>query len=160
MIHSISKADRIYRVVADIKTPTEVLNADRPAWAVPPNAKDEFPEVESFVRITNDEVLVRKGDIKFQEENSMWADSSFFHVFDFKLLKGNPQTGLKDPFSIVFSETAAKKYFGNARSYWPNTFTNRRCFSGKGYRRNERHSGKFADKSRYVFINDHHHPKV
>ena len=91
------KADRIYRVVADIKTPTEVLNADRPAWAVPPNAKDEFPEVESFVRITDDEVLVRKGDIKFQEENSVWVDSSFFHVFDFKLLKGNPQTALKEP---------------------------------------------------------------
>ena len=63
-----------------------------PAWAVPPNAKDEFPEVESFVRITDDKVLVRKGDIKFQEENAAWVDSSFFNVFDFKLLKGNPQT--------------------------------------------------------------------
>jgi len=107
-----SKADRIYRVVADIKTPTEVINADRPAWAVPPNVKDEFPEVESFVRITDDNLLVRKGEIKFQEENAVWADSAFFHVFDFKLLKGNPQTALRDQFSIVFSETAAKKYFG------------------------------------------------
>jgi len=55
---------------------------------------------------------VRRGDIKFQEENAAWVDSSFFHVFDFKLLKGNPQTCLRDQFSIVFSETAAKKYFG------------------------------------------------
>ena len=107
-----SKADRIYRVVADIKTPTEVINASCPSWAVPPNAKDEFPEVESFVRVLNDHVLVRKGDIKFQEENAVWADSAFFHVFDFKLLKGNPQTALKDQFSIIFSEKAAKKYFG------------------------------------------------
>ena len=110
-----SKADRIYKVVADIKTPTEVLHADRPAWAVPPNAKNEFPEIESFVRvITGDNTLFRKGDIKFSEENTMWADSSFFKVFDFKLLKGNPQTALKEPFSIVFTETAAKKYFGNS----------------------------------------------
>ncbi|HLL42886.1 MAG TPA: ABC transporter permease, partial [Segetibacter sp.] len=108
-----SKADRIYRVVADIKTPTEVINASGPSWAVPPNAKDEFPEVEHFVRVAGgDNVLVRKGDIKFQEENSAWADSAFFKVFDFKLLKGDPNTALKDPFSIVFSETAAKKYFG------------------------------------------------
>ena len=107
-----TKADRIYRVVADIKTPTEVINASGPSWAVPPNVKDEFPEVESFVRVTDDEVLVRKGDKKFQEKNSLWADSSFFHVFDFKLLKGNPQTCLKDQFSVVFSESAAKKYFG------------------------------------------------
>jgi putative ABC transport system permease protein len=105
-------ADRIYRIVADIKTPTEVINTDRPAWAVPPNVKEEFPEVESFVRIADDEVLVRKGDKSFQEENAAWADSSFFHVFDFRLLKGNPQTALKNQFSIVLSEYAAKKYFG------------------------------------------------
>jgi putative ABC transport system permease protein len=107
------KADRIYKIVADIKTPTEVINADRPAWAVPSNVKNEFPEVESFVRIASDEILVRKGDIKFQETSAAWVDSSFFHVFDFKLLKGNPQTALKDQYSIVFSQTAAKKYFGN-----------------------------------------------
>ncbi|MGK2864518.1 MAG: ABC transporter permease [Chitinophagaceae bacterium] len=107
------KADRIYRVVSDIKTPTEVINAGGPSWAAPPNIKDEFAEVESFVRIAGgDNVLVRKGDIKFQEENAMWADSSFFKVFDFNLLKGNPETALKEPFSVVFSETAAKKYFG------------------------------------------------
>src|SRR6478735_6289149 len=97
-----SKADRIYRVVSDIKTPTEVLNAGGPAWAVPPNAKDEFGEIESFVRIQNNSLLVRKGDVKFQEENSIFADSSLFHVFDFKLLKGNPATALKDQFSVVF----------------------------------------------------------
>lgn len=108
-----SKADRTYRVVADIKTPTETLNAGGPAWAVPPFAKHEFPEVEAFTRLAQDNVLIRKGEIKFQEENAMWADSSLFQIFDFKLTQGNPQTALKEPFSIVFSETAAKKYFGN-----------------------------------------------
>ncbi|MEP7141467.1 MAG: ABC transporter permease [Ferruginibacter sp.] len=108
-----TKADRIYRIVCDIKTPTEVINSGGPSWAVPPNAKNEFPEIESFVRIAGgDNVLVRKGDVKFQEENSMWADSAFFKVFDFKLLKGNPQTALKEPLSVVFTESAAKKYFG------------------------------------------------
>ncbi|MCW3112965.1 MAG: transporter permease, partial [Segetibacter sp.] len=110
-----TKADRIYRIVSDIKTPTEVINAGGPAWAVAPNAKDEFPEIESFVRVAGDDnVLVRKGDIKFQEEHTAWADSAFFKVFDFKLLKGDPNTALKEQFSIVFSETAAKKYFGKA----------------------------------------------
>jgi putative ABC transport system permease protein len=108
-----TKADRVYRIVCDIKTPTEVIKAGGPSWAVPPNVKNDFPEVESFVRIAGgDNVLIRKGDVKFQEENSMWADSSFFKVFDFKLLKGDPQSALKEPFSIVFSETTAKKYFG------------------------------------------------
>ena len=44
-----NKADRIYRVVSDIKTPTEVIHASGPSWAVPPFAKEEFPEIESFV---------------------------------------------------------------------------------------------------------------
>src|SRR6478609_5689098 len=82
-----SKADRIYRIVADIKTPTEVINADRPAFAVASHVKMDFPEVESFVRIADDQVLIKKGDQAFLEENAAWADSSFFHVFDFKLLK-------------------------------------------------------------------------
>ncbi|MEO5592625.1 MAG: FtsX-like permease family protein [Chitinophagaceae bacterium] len=108
-----SKADRIYRVVADLKTPSETINTSGPAWAVAPNVKDEFPEVEDFVRVSEANLLVRKGDVKFQEENAMWADSALFRVFDFKLLKGNPRTALKEQLSIVFTETAAKKYFGN-----------------------------------------------
>src|SRR5215467_1085220 len=109
-----TKADRIYRVVSDIKTPTETINAGGPSWAVGAHVKQDFPEVESAVRISGASLLVRKGDIKFQEDNTMFVDSSFFHVFDFKLLKGNPQTALKEKFSIVLSQTAAKKYFGNA----------------------------------------------
>lgn len=108
-----SKADRIYRVVTDLKTPSETINTSGPAWAVGPNIKDEFPEVESFVRISDANLLVRKDDIKFQEENALFADSAFFQVFDYKLLKGNPKTALKEQLSIVFTETAAKKYFGS-----------------------------------------------
>ena len=107
-----SKSARTFRIVSDIKTPSEVIHASGPSWAVPPFAKDEFPEVESFVRLANANILVKKDNIKFQEENVLWADSAFFHVFDFNLIKGNPQTALKDMFSVVFTETAAKKYFG------------------------------------------------
>lgn len=108
-----SKANRIYRVVCDIKTPTEVLNFNVPSWAMPKNIKTDFPEVESFARTNGDNVLIRRGDIKFQEENTFWADSSLFEVFDFKLLKGDPKTALKEPLSIVLTEKAVKKYFGN-----------------------------------------------
>ena len=108
MNHFNTKADRIYRVVCDIKTPTETLNASGPSWAVGPHVKQDFPEIESSVRITGASLLVRKGDIKFQEDKAMFADSSFFHVFDFKLLKGNPQTALKEKFSIVLSKPQQK----------------------------------------------------
>lgn len=108
-----SKADRVYRMVCDIKTPTETINAAATAWAMAPNVQNDFPEVESFVRITDANLLVTKGELKFQEENSLWVDSAFFRVFDFKLVQGNPATALKAPYSIVLSQSAARKYFGN-----------------------------------------------
>jgi putative ABC transport system permease protein len=108
-----SKGDRIYRIICDIKTPTETMKPGGPAWAVGPHLMGGFPQVEAAVRTTDDELLVRKGNVKFQEKKSLWADSSFFQVFDFKLIKGNPHTALNDPLNVVFSESAVKKYFGN-----------------------------------------------
>jgi putative ABC transport system permease protein len=108
-----SKGDRIYRIICDIKTPTETMKPGGPSWAVGPHLMGGFPQVEAAVRTTGDELLVRKGNVKFQEKKSLWADSSFFQVFDFKLIKGNPHTALNDPLNVVFSESAVKKYFGN-----------------------------------------------
>jgi putative ABC transport system permease protein len=109
-----SRTDRIYRLVCDIKTPTNTIRADGPAFPVLPNIKNEFPEVESAVRIVGTSLLLRKGDIKFQEENALFADPAFFQMFDFVLIQGDSRTALKDPFSVVFTESAAKKYFGTA----------------------------------------------
>jgi putative ABC transport system permease protein len=109
-----SKADRIYRLVTDIKTPSETINGNITSWAFAPNIKADFPEVEAFTRVSDGSFLVRKGNIKFQEDRSLFADSTFFKVFDFKLIKGNPQKALAAQASIVFTKTTAKKYFGDA----------------------------------------------
>ncbi len=108
-----SKADRIYRLNCDIKTPSETLNISANSAPMAISIKQDFSQVESVVRISQQSLLLRKGDVKFQEENAFAADSTFFNVFDFPLIKGNKQTVLKEPFSIVLSETAAKKYFGS-----------------------------------------------
>lgn len=106
------KADRIYRMVTDLKTPTETIKNSGPAWAVGPHLQFDLPEVEAFTRVNYDNLLVRKGDIKFNEDGAIWADSAFFTIFNFPLLKGDARFALSQPFSIVLSETAAKKYFG------------------------------------------------
>ncbi len=41
-----------------------------------------------------------------------WAEPSLFKLFTFPMLEGNPETALKDPYSIVLTETTAKKLFG------------------------------------------------
>ena len=42
-----------------------------------------------------------------------WAEPSLFRIFTFPMLQGNPATALKDPYSIVLTETAARKLFGS-----------------------------------------------
>ncbi|GAB3281208.1 ABC transporter permease [Larkinella harenae] len=42
-----------------------------------------------------------------------WAEPSVFRLFTFPMLEGSPETALKYPYSIVLTETAAKKLFGN-----------------------------------------------
>ena len=109
-----SKADRIYRVVADVKTPTETIKSSLITSPVAINLKRDFPEIEEAVRIAPEGLLVKKGNIKFQEEKSVLADSTLFNVFDFPLVAGNKNTALVEPMSVVISQTAAKRYFGSA----------------------------------------------
>ncbi len=108
-----SKANRIYRLVADVKTPSNIMHLSATSAPMAINIRKNFPEVESAVRIRYGSFLVRKGEVKFQEQNSIMADSTLFNIFDFPLLYGNKKTALTEPMSIVLSETASRKYFGN-----------------------------------------------
>ncbi|MCF2443490.1 ABC transporter permease [Dyadobacter sp. CY345] len=107
-----NKADRIFRLVTDIKTPSETLKVDVSTWSAAPSLKDDFPEVEAFTRINAANLHIRKGNLLFKDEKAFFADSSLFNVFDFKLIQGNPATALKEQLSIVLTEKTAKKYFG------------------------------------------------
>ena len=108
-----TKVDRIYRVVTDIKTPTETLNINITSAPMAAYIKTDFPEVEDMVRLDDARLLIQRGKQTFQEDESMFADSTFFQVFDFTLLRGNSNTALVAPFSIVLTKDAAKKYFGS-----------------------------------------------
>ena len=72
-----------------------------------------FPEVESGVKIWTSPNVIKYGNKVFMENNILLADSTFFNVFSFPLISGNPAKALWNPNNIVLSETTAKKYFGN-----------------------------------------------
>jgi putative ABC transport system permease protein len=112
-----SKGDRIYRVEGEVRTPTETIHSALTTTPVAINMKRDFPEVEEAVRLGRDGFLIRKGNVKFQENNTVLADSGLFKVFDFPLIEGDRNTALKEPMSIILSQTAAKKYFGNGKAY-------------------------------------------
>src|SRR6478735_5258310 len=60
-----SKADRIYRVVTDVKTPTETINNIYITTPVAINLKKDISEIEDALPIFPDEFLVKKGNVKF-----------------------------------------------------------------------------------------------
>jgi ABC-type antimicrobial peptide transport system permease subunit len=77
--------------------------------------KENFPEIKNYVRFTifPSEFLVQYDDRKFREKNIYMVDSSFFEIFSFPLIRGNPQTALSNPYSIVITRRMAEKYFMN-----------------------------------------------
>jgi putative ABC transport system permease protein len=75
--------------------------------------KNALPEVKNAVRFyPHGRMLVEYADRKFFEERFFFGDPSAFDVFSFPFLKGNPSTALKAPYTVVLTETAARKYFG------------------------------------------------
>jgi putative ABC transport system permease protein len=74
--------------------------------------KKDYPEVEDAVRVTDITFLLTAND-KHLNIRGAFADSSFLNVFDFPLMDGNAQQALLGSYSIVLTEKAAKKFFGN-----------------------------------------------
>ena len=70
-------------------------------------------EIKKAVRVMPSNDLISFGNASFNEKKIYFADSDFFSMFSFPLIKGSVSSVLKDPNSIVLSESTAKKYFGS-----------------------------------------------
>ena len=72
-----------------------------------------FPEVESAVKMMKYNRVVKNNEKLFVENKFMYADSSFFKIFSFRLLRGDPNKVLDKPYDVVLTKSTAEKYFGN-----------------------------------------------
>lgn len=95
-------------------------NASRQLWTVTTApiavmAKEQITGVKDVVRITENYYygLYRYKDKVFDEQNTLVTDASFFTMFDFNIIKGNAINPFPDSYSVVLTESTAKKYFGN-----------------------------------------------
>jgi putative ABC transport system permease protein len=109
-----AKSDRIYRLISHIK-----FGGNDARYAVCPaplarTIREEVPEIEDVVRFRSwGTFLVKKDKENYKEYNAIWAEPSVFNIFTIPLLKGNINSVLKEPNTMVISESAARKYFGN-----------------------------------------------
>ena len=80
-----------------------------------PLTKQQLPQVRDYVRITgNGEYsLYKYQDKVFGDEQSVFADPSFFTIFDFPIIEGNSAKPFADDNSVVITQKTAEKFFGN-----------------------------------------------
>lgn len=112
-------ADRIHRVslqVVEMSSGNESPVANSPIlWG--PALKKDYPEVEDyarFVRLASAENPweMQVGENAFMESEILYADPSALDLFNWPLLRGNKETALAEPRSVVLTEDMARKYFG------------------------------------------------
>jgi putative ABC transport system permease protein len=107
-------ANRIYRLDADIYFNNTEANMAVAPDPLPPAMVTDYPEVQQMVRINNQgDILIKKDNQNIQDHHAAFVDSTFFKIFTFPMMTGDPNTALDEPNSIVIDETTAKKYFNS-----------------------------------------------
>jgi putative ABC transport system permease protein len=108
-------ADRIYSVVQVFQT--ENKEEKHLAFVPGPMAealRAEFPEIVDVTRVyPAGRITLKRGEDTFFERSMLFVDPAFMSVFSFKMAAGDPETSLQEPYSMVISESAAEKYFGD-----------------------------------------------
>ncbi|HTM91390.1 MAG TPA: ABC transporter permease, partial [Flavisolibacter sp.] len=105
-------AERIYRVDNEIKFGENYFDLSVAPALMGPTMIKELPAIEKMTRLRwYGGFLVKKGTENLKEGRVGYADSTLFDVFTLPMLAGDPKMALKDPHSLVITETIAKKYF-------------------------------------------------
>ena len=113
-------AGRIYRVRNDVYPKGQLPDQRATTYpALGPALKANFPEVKEFARVKHYSGVVIYTDAsgsstKYREDKIYFADPAFVTLFSFRPVNGNLQSALNQPYTILLSESAARKYFGNA----------------------------------------------
>lgn len=111
--------ERIYRLGGHLRATGIDVRLARVARELGPILREELPDVQAVVRANSwDRVLIKYRDKAgsekaFYEEDVVRTDSNYFQLFTHTFIAGNPETCLKDLNTLVITESAAKKYFGD-----------------------------------------------
>jgi len=109
-----ANGSRIARVIMEYKFDGggELQRGNFTSTKVATTFKRVFPEVESAVRMKEDDEIVFCRERLFYERRFMYADSSFFTLFSMPLLRGDTRSALSGLGKVVLTETTARRYFG------------------------------------------------
>jgi putative ABC transport system permease protein len=112
-----AKSDRLFRLnKVNFESGGQTSLTGESSGLMGPTMVSEFPEVENCVRFMpwfNPVMLsYNERNVMLQSQEMIFVDSSFFQVFDFRLLKGDEGNALRKPGSIVVTQELAQALFG------------------------------------------------
>ncbi len=102
----------VYRVYQKVIEPQGEQYGNNMPLPMRAALKAEYPEVKLAARILTGNAQLLKSD-KLINEGIIFTDPEYFQVFGYKLLKGDPNTALKDLSNVVLREDIAKNIFGD-----------------------------------------------
>jgi len=111
------KGDRLFRLATIGKDPRKTIMFARSSPPVAERIKANFPEVSAFTRFSETQRLISYKDKKLYDTKILYADSALFEMFTLDLLEGDAHKALANPYSIVISESMAKRYFGTEPAF-------------------------------------------
>ncbi|MDO5570509.1 MAG: ABC transporter permease [Bacteroidales bacterium] len=82
-------------------------------WGLQPKLKSRYPEIESTCAVSLFSKNIKKDNGEIFQNYIMLVDSTFYSIFDFKLLEGDVNTALDSPEKIVISKECATRYFND-----------------------------------------------
>ncbi|MEM7298856.1 MAG: ABC transporter permease, partial [Bacteroidota bacterium] len=91
--------------------------------AMAPVLQQEYPGIRSFARFRHFPSLVSREDQMFYENEFYFTDSAIFDVFTHTFLEGSAKEALKEPNSLVITESRALKVFGSSKDVVGKTLT-------------------------------------
>ena len=105
--------DRIYRIdYYEYQQAQPVLETARTHDRAALLASEYVPQIEAVARIYYEKAFVFTEDIRIVDQDMLFADSSFFKVFNVKLISGSVDNALITPHTVAISESQAETYFG------------------------------------------------
>ncbi len=112
-------AGRIYRLASHQKNPVGDSRFASSPGPLGPALAAAFPQVAKAARVVPppenaDHVLVVQGERRFFEKRVWFVDAEIFQIFRMPVLQGDPGPSLARPYTVVLTESAARKYFGDA----------------------------------------------
>lgn len=111
-----SDYERIYRIKQEVQREGIIVESAQSFSMLATSLQESYPAVEQTCRVHKiaTDVTVAYGQKRFRERRMMGVDSSFFQLFTFRFIQGDPNTALQKSRSIVITQSIAEKYFGNA----------------------------------------------